>query len=285
MGLLADRHIVIADQSKDGVFDQRCMTLAELCSQAVDYAKNGNPVDINDNLPKPLIRFKPDWHKAEVTGARELDYYVSDRALGRLFRNVNLHDPKELVEGFSTGQSGEAAPLEDAITCAVEPLIRRTLNTVHNNDKYPSDKSCADDGFADQLHAQYVLEMRFICATHTLVDAPDVRLMEEEVVLGTILANCTQSRWRSNRSYRMRQHTKDLVGSIRSQIIQCEGSPTEEQLRAALPRAWVVWCWAQHHRDNKEYIESFALLVLGTMLDSLRCHGALPETKSTRKKK
>jgi RNA-dependent RNA polymerase len=254
------------------------MTLAKLCSQAVDYAKNGNPVNIN-NLPKPLIRFKPDWHKAEVTGARELDYYVSDRALGHLFRNVKLHDPKELVEGFSTGHYGEAAPLEDAITCAIEPLIRRTLNTIHNNDK-----SCADDGSAEQLHAQYVREMRFICVTHTLVDTPDVRLTEEEVVLGTILANCTQSRWRSNRSNRMRQHTKDLVGSIRSQIIQCEGSPTEEQLRAALPHAWAVWCWAQHHRD-KEYIESFALLVLGTMLDSLRCHGALPETKSTRKKK
>jgi len=255
------------------------MRLAELCSQAVDYAKNGTPVDINNNLPKPLIRFKPDWHKAEVTGARELDYYVSDRALGHLFRNVKLHDPKELVEGFSTEHSGEVAPLEDAITCAVEPHIRRTLDTIHNNDN-----SCADDGFAEQLHAQYVREMRFICATHTLVDTPDVRLTEEEVVLGTILANCTQSRWRSDRSYRMKQHTKDLVGRIRSQIIKCEGSPTEEQLRAALPHAWAVWCWAQHHRD-KEYIESFALLVLGTMLDSLRCHGTLPETKSTRKKK
>jgi RNA-dependent RNA polymerase len=59
-GLLADRHIEIADQSKvgpclsmtypvlthrqDGVFDDRCMKLATLCSQAVDYAKNGNPV-------------------------------------------------------------------------------------------------------------------------------------------------------------------------------------------------------------------------------------------------
>ena len=260
------------------------MRLAELCSQAVDYAKNGNPVDINNNLPKPLIKFKPDWHKAEVTGARDLDYYVSDRALGYLFRNVKLNDPKELVEELPTGYSGETAPLEDAITCAIEPLIRHTLNTIRNNDKNPSDKSYADDGYSEQLHAQYVREMRFICVTHTLVDAPDVRLMEEEVVLGTILANCTQSRWRSNRSYRMKQHTKDLVDSIRSQIVQYEGKPTEEQLRAGLPRAWAVWCWTQHHQD-REYIESFSLLVLGTMLDSLRCHGSLPDTKSTRKKK
>jgi RNA-dependent RNA polymerase len=256
------------------------MTLAELCSQAVDYPKNGTPVNINNNtFPKPLIRFKPDWHKTEVTGAHELDYYVSDRALGHLFRNVKLHDPKELVEGLSTRHSGEAAPLKDAITCAVEPHIRRALDTIHDNDK-----SCADDGFVEQLYAQYVREMRFICVTHTLVDAPDVRLTEEEVVLGTILATSTQPRWRSNRSYRMKEHTKDLVGSIRSQIIQCGGSPTKEQLRAALPRAWAVWCWAQHHRDE-EYIESFALLVLSTMLDSLECHGMLPATKSTRNMK
>ena len=143
------------------------MRLAELCSQAVDYAKNGNPVDINNNLPRPLIKFKPDWHKAEVTGARELDYYVSDRALGYLFRNVKLNDPKELVEELPTGYSGETAPLEDPITCAVQPLIRNTLNTIHNNDKYPSDKSYGDDGYSEQLHARYVREMRFICVTHT----------------------------------------------------------------------------------------------------------------------
>jgi RNA-dependent RNA polymerase len=34
------------------------MRLAKLCSRAVDYPKNGNPVDINNgNLPKPLIKF------------------------------------------------------------------------------------------------------------------------------------------------------------------------------------------------------------------------------------
>jgi hypothetical protein len=75
------------------------MKLATLCSQAVDYAKNGNPVEIH-NLPKPLIKFKPDWHKSEVTGARELDYYVSERALGYMFRNIELLDPEEPVEGL-----------------------------------------------------------------------------------------------------------------------------------------------------------------------------------------
>ncbi len=111
------------------------MKLARLCSQAVDYAKNGNPVDIHNNLPKPLNRFKPDWHKAEVTGARELDYYVSDRALGELYRNINLNDPKEPIEDLSVEGSGGTAPLEDPISRKVAPLVRSTLKTTRVPDE------------------------------------------------------------------------------------------------------------------------------------------------------
>jgi RNA-dependent RNA polymerase len=298
-GLLADRHIVIADQSKvrpcspinyrdltqqqDGVFDPRCMRLAQLCSQAVDYAKNGNAVDLhNNNLPKPLIKFKPDWHKAEVTGARELDYYVSDRALGYLYRSIELRDPKEPVEGLATESPDETTPLEDAITRAVARCVQRTLKLSHD-DAVALKRSSVDDGHAEQLHTHYVREMRYICVTHTLVDAPDVRLTEEEVVLGTILANCTQPRWRSDRSYRMRLHAEELVDDIYTQVVQCEGgfrNATDEQLFAALPHAWTVWCWAQHHKDL-EYVESFAILILRIVFDCLRRLGGLEETEKT----
>ncbi|KAI0253578.1 RdRP-domain-containing protein [Lactifluus subvellereus] len=270
MGLLADRHIVIADQSKEGVFDERCMKLAALCSKAVDYAKNGEPVDIYNNLPKLLIKFKPDWHKAEVTGARELDYYESDRALGYLFRNISLHDPDKPIEGFPTASPGSIGPLEDAISCALAPLVQKTLNA-------PPEPPEAENRQAEELYADFVCEMRYICVTHTLVDAPDVRLTEEEVVLGTILANCTQSRWRSDRSYRMKLHTEGLVHDIRGRIVQSEGTPTDDEFRAGLPCAWAAWGWAQHHRDDKEFIESFSLIMLGIVLDCLKRLGGLQE--------
>jgi RNA-dependent RNA polymerase len=245
------------------------MKLAGLCSQAVDYAKKGIPVDIRNNLPKLFSRFRPDWKKAEVTGARELDYYLSDRALGHLFRRIELPDPNEAVEG-----SRRSAPLEDPITRAVTPLIRNVLKTTHDNDDgYESD---GDEGYAEQVHAHYVREMRFICMTHTLVDSPDVCLKEEEVVLGTILANCMRERWRSDRTYRMKLHAEELVSDIYTQIVQCEGRPTEEQCRAALPHAWAAWRWAQHNED-REYIESFALLVLRIVFDCLKRLGALPD--------
>ncbi|KAH9014013.1 RdRP-domain-containing protein [Lactarius hengduanensis] len=270
-GMLANRHIAIADQSKDGVFDDRCMRLATLCNKAIDYAKNGVPVDISgNNLPKLLIRFKPDWDRKEVTGVRELGYYESDRALGHMFRSITLRDPNEPIDGFPTTPSGLIAPLEDPISRALAPLVQSTLNTTTTTTTTLE---------PEELHACYVREMRYICVTHTLTDAPDARLKEEEVVLGTILATTTQPRWRSDRTSRMRLHSGALVSDIRSQIVRRarEGDPTEEELRAGLQIAWRMWCWAQHQRDkDKEFIESFSLIVLGVVLDCLKRLGGLP---------
>jgi RNA-dependent RNA polymerase len=259
------------------------MKLARLYRQAVDYAKTGNAVNLH-NLPKALTKHTPDWHMAEVTDARELDYYISDRALGFLYRNIELRDSKEPIEGLATECPDEIAPLQDAITRAVAPCIRKTLNLTHD-EATAIEQSSADDGYMEQVHAHYAREMRYICVTYTLVDTPDVHLTEEEVVLGTISANCVQPRWRSDRSYRMKLHAGDLVGDIYTQIVQCEhGSTavTEELLRAALPHAWSAWCWAQHHRD-REYIESFSLLVLCIVFDCLKHLGGLPETETTEK--
>jgi RNA-dependent RNA polymerase len=238
------------------------MMLAALCSKAVDYAKNGEPVDIHNNkLPKQPLKFKPDWHKTEVTGARDLDYYESDRALGHLFRNISLHDSDKPIEGFPTASPGSIAPLEDAISCALAPLVQSTLND-------PPEPPGTENRQAEELYADFVCEMRYICVTHTLVDAPDVRLTEEEVVLGTILANCTQARWRSDRSYRMKLHTGEVVDDIYARVVHSEETPTKDELRAGLSNAWAGWGWAQHHRD-KEFIESFSLIMLWIMLHCL----------------
>ncbi|KAH9066237.1 RdRP-domain-containing protein [Lactarius vividus] len=280
IGMLANRHITIADQSEDGVFDDRCMRLATLCSKAIDYAKNGVPVNISgSNLPKLLIKFKPDWDKKEVTGARELGYYESDRALGHIFRSITLRNPNELIDGFPTAPSDLIAPLEDPISRTLAPLVQRTLSTTTTTTttlELPE----AEIPEADELHAYYVREMRYICVTYTLPDASDARLKEEEVVLGTILATTTQPRWRSGRTYRMGLHSGALVRGIRSQIVRTVrgGDPTEHELRMGLPIAWGMWHWAQNQRDkNKEFIESFSLIILGVILDCLKRLNGLPE--------
>lgn len=249
------------------------MILAKLCSQAVDYAKNGNPVQIY-NLPKPSMKFKPDWHKAEVTGARELDYYFSDRALGFMYRNIELLNPEEPIEGIPTEPPKAKSPLKDPISHVLAPLVQSALNSDTDLDVAVQDSE-SENGHAEQLHEHYAREMRYICVTHTLVDAPDVRLKEEEVVLGTILANCVQSRWRSDRTYRMKLHVESLLDDIRGQIVKTEETTKEEQFRFILSRAWAVWAWAQHHQDE-EFIESFSLVALGLILDYLNRLEKLP---------
>jgi len=76
----------------------------------------------------------------------------------------------------------------------------------------------------------------------------------------------------------MKLHAEGLLNDIRGQIIQSEEeTPTEDQLRSGLLRAWEVWAWAQHHRD-REFIESFSLVALGLILDRLeRLGGLRPE--------
>ena len=270
------------------------MKLAEMCSKAVDYPKNGKRVELRGNLPKTLIPFKPDWHKAEVTGARDLDYYESDRALGDLFRKIDLYDPHEPLRGFPATPPGDIAPLNDAISRALKPLVRYALVAESAPSRNPpppppATPPGAENEHAERLHARYTREMRCICATHTLVEAPDVRLTEAEVVLGTILANCTQPRWRADRAYRLRLQSETLVRDIRAHIVPGEGGGSleaatatgtetraEGRLREGLRSAWGTWVWAQHHREM-EYIESFSLVALGVVLDCLKRLGELPD--------
>jgi RNA-dependent RNA polymerase len=251
------------------VYDSNCKKLADLYTQAVDYAKNGIPVDITKDFPRPLIKFKPDWSKSEVTGARELDYYESDRALGYLFRNISVDDPSEPVEDRFNTSPKPTAPLEDAISLTIAPLIQRTLNV---GIEIPEGRNIQAEG----LHARFVREMRAVCMSHALLDWPDVHLTEEEVVLGIILARSVQPRLRKDREYRMRVHADMLVRGIRGLIAPAgESEQTGKEFRDGLQNAWVMWGWAQHHRD-KDFIESFSLIALGVILDCLRQLGALP---------
>ncbi|KAI0064493.1 RdRP-domain-containing protein [Artomyces pyxidatus] len=275
VGLLSDRHLTIADQSKDGTFDERCMALAALCSKAVDYPKNGVAVNIDD-MPHTYTSFKPDWHKAEESGPRDNDFYESDRALGFLYRGITLQKLDAPLDIPAT----QSSTLSDPISLAVAPVVQRTLNprAQSPNCGYNPDVRAEEIGarFAASLYARYAREMRYIRSTHTLTDAPDVQLAEEEIVVGTILASCTQERWRTDRMYRMKLHVETLVKDIRNRILTDAAHADEERLKEGLKIAWDTWVWSQKNND-KEVIESFALVALGVVLDILKKLDAIPE--------
>ncbi|KZT27322.1 RdRP-domain-containing protein [Neolentinus lepideus HHB14362 ss-1] len=255
LGLLSDRHLIIADQSKEGTLDERCIELAELCSRAVDYPKNGVPVNI-DRSPRFLIPYKPDWHAAEVTAPRKTDYYESDRAVGHLYRAITLHDPSEMSRA-------PVAQADDPITSALDPLIRYHLKSYRAPESGP--------GLVDIAYRRHRDELRYICITHTLSNDPEVRLTEEEVLVTTILAKCSQKRWRKDRINRMNVHSTTLVKEIQQEWLKPEERDSPDGFRKGLHLAWLAWKYTIENsgRADNDAMNSFALIALGMIFDAL----------------
>ncbi|KAA1469185.1 RdRP-domain-containing protein [Dentipellis sp. KUC8613] len=252
LGLLSDKHIIIADQSADHTSDWRCLRLAELCSHAVDYPKNGKPVDIDtpNALPRNLIPFKPDWHRPEdqMDDGHDADYYESDRALGHLYRNIKIRDlnaplptsappppppaekPKPNGKKKNKGKGKDkdkgkgkgrpptpepdpAAP-PDSISQALFPLIQRAFD---------EDSSSPEPDWAHSspasLFTRYARELRCIRATHTLREEPGAMLAEAELAVGAILSACSNGRWRAARTFSMKTHVDVLVRNMRAAMM------------------------------------------------------------------
>lgn len=52
----------------------------------------------SETCTKPFVRSKPDWRHHEVPSTREVNYYESYRALGYLFRSVDLQGPTNYLK-------------------------------------------------------------------------------------------------------------------------------------------------------------------------------------------
>jgi len=267
LGLLSNRLLVIADQSKEGVFDQDCEHLAQLCSQAVDYPKQGNPVDLSDGaLPHPLIRCKPDWQSAEINAPRQTDYYKSTRALGVMFRDHRLEVDGPLPEMEQENKPTEPL-LSDPISLAYKDRIQRHIGTAIE----PSEQE-----FVTTLFQKYVAELSYICAVHTLSNSRTIRLLEEEVVAGTILASCKNKSMRRDRIERVKVHSGVIVKEIR-QDLEAPGYQDAKELapdvrltgkRLELERAWQAWVYSLK-LGNEFGANSFGLIALKSIFDCL----------------
>ena len=132
------------------------MRLAELCSKAIDYVSNGKPVIIFNRLKRPMINFKPDWDKKEMTSAWVLEYYESDRALGYTFRSSMLCDPSEPIDGFPMTPPGMISPLADSISRALAQLGQNALKAKTICTCTAPGPAAAEILRLEKLHACYV---------------------------------------------------------------------------------------------------------------------------------
>ena len=252
-----------------GVHDPDCIALAELCSQAVDYPKNGVPVR-TDKIPHPYLSTKPDWKKKEDNDNRPGDYYESTRALGELFRNIDVGALEAPLSSYPNGAPLTPVweePLSDSISRALKPSVGRRLRRVENDDAHLADMCI------EPLFRLYARELACVCLTHAPSENADVRLSEEEVVLGAILAQCSQRRWKKDRMHRMREHVGPLVRSVRKGrrgLGAGEGGEEGgEEALSALARGWAAWDFGMRHRGTFG-ANSFALIGLGVVCDMLK---------------
>ncbi|KAF8542541.1 RNA dependent RNA polymerase-domain-containing protein [Trichophaea hybrida] len=107
LGLISNRHLVIADQKKEGVFHPDCLKLAEMASTAVDFPKTGHKVNRKDfphaSLAKPdflapgprvLVSKNKLLHEQredddDVEHLIVQSWYLSEKILGKLYRAIN----------------------------------------------------------------------------------------------------------------------------------------------------------------------------------------------------
>ncbi|XP_058113286.1 RNA-dependent RNA polymerase 6-like [Magnolia sinica] len=80
LGVICNAHVVHADLSDDGAFDEKCLKLAELAAMAVDFPKTGKYVTIPQELKAKIY---PDF-----MGKDESQSYKSNKVLGKLYRII-----------------------------------------------------------------------------------------------------------------------------------------------------------------------------------------------------
>ncbi|KAF2674406.1 RdRP-domain-containing protein [Microthyrium microscopicum] len=84
---IAHAHLAWADQKKDGVMDEKCIGLAKLHSDAVDYAKSGIPA-VMERHQQP-----PKWpHFMEKRYKTKYQTYTSKQILGQLYDMIERVD-------------------------------------------------------------------------------------------------------------------------------------------------------------------------------------------------
>jgi RNA-dependent RNA polymerase len=117
------------------------------------------------------------------------------------------------------------------------------------------------DQTLEENYRRYLDELNYIRATHTLSNTPGAKLLEAEVVAGTILAKCSQKRWRSDRIYRMRLHMITLVKEVKNELLAQKEYHEFEELVEGLQRAWRAWELSQR-RINEDGANSFSFIAL-----------------------
>ncbi|TDL24271.1 RdRP-domain-containing protein [Rickenella mellea] len=265
VGIVATRWLTIADQR--GIFDKDCLKLAKLHSDAVDY-QTGMPVAIRE-VPKNVPGKKPDWSAPE-TQKPDGEYYESSKAIGQLFRAIDLNDaPKP--------QQRELPTDEDMPTWLDIKFSSLSLNQKDNADHAVGEKvsKFLSIGEIEEsavslvfgIFKYFAYDLHEICSTHSLSYRKYSCLTEEEAIVGTIVAKASNKKWRQQQISSLREKTAELMTRVRSDL----AGDTELKNKDKLRRAWVAWKVSSTCADKDIFgARTFKYIALGSILDTIK---------------
>lgn len=158
-----------------------------------------------------------------------------------------------------------ARPAEShPVYAALKPRVEAFLNGVNASTKHK----------VESVFRRFKDELICICATHSLSESE--RLSEAEVVVGTILAQSTQPRRRSEEIYRMNLHLRDVEAELTEIITYGKEweRMSEPEVKQALEFSWSAWKLMTDdiaRMDDRDIFgkNSFTLLMLDIIFECL----------------
>ena len=270
--MVAMNWLLIADLN--GIFHDDCKKLCQIHSNAVDYPKSGTPVELN-TIPKPKSDLKPDWHAPETVNLdASLGFYPSQKAIGRLFRAIDLPEVQshnkaarqkrqqirdddsiaDLDQVFAAlcMDDGQGDPLESAVESRVAEFIS-------------VDPDSQTVRLAIEALGRYSFELQAICAGNALQRHKASMLSEEEAVVGTIVSKCSQRRRRRDAIAQLREQTGYLVKYLRDELSGNDDSSQYDWLATA----WTAWKVSRQFKDRFG-AHSYGWVALGEVFDAIK---------------
>lgn len=257
LGIVATTWLKIADQSEMGIFDEDCLALAEMHSLAVDYPKSGTPVDPSV-IPRQKRKANPDWSRPETLAASTTrKFYPSTRAIGQLFRDIDLPvDNRSIREGVTAGSKPQESDVNDPRIRPVRKRVEQFVKTGDINRQLHQRM--------EKLFWKYKAQLQGIRTTRNPSSSRHGFLTEEEIFIGCISQRFTDQRKRKDMLSRLRESTDALVRQIR-RAIEGESYDSPED---ALRRFWCAWQVALSKGDQFG-AQSFGWLALGGIFETI----------------
>ena len=273
--MVAINWLLIADLKPEGIFHEDCLKLCQIHSDAVDYPKSGTPVS-SDAVPKPKSSFKPDWHAPETVDLdSSINFYESQRAIGKLFRAIDLPEVQMHVKDArrkrqKVREDQPEADLDEVFAALCmndreEDLLDSAVES-HVAEFIPVDSPDSESvKLVIESLDRYSLDLQGICACNTTQRHKDAALSEEEAVVGTIVAKCSQRRKRKDAMSQLREQTSFLVKFVRDELSGDDDSSQYDWLA----KAWTAWKVSRHLKDRFG-AHSYGWIALGEIFDAIK---------------